>query len=993
MYKKFIYSTVLILAFGLSSTNLANAADPSLVGWWKLDETSGLIAADSSDTGNNGTLMNMSGDEWTDGILKGALELDGTDDYVDLGNSPSLQITGDLTIALWIKMAEENAGVYMGIAGKMNDATDNGYALVRHSSNVFRLWTAENGTFIEVDSNITYTDTQWHHLAGVRRNGTSYLYVDGVEQISRRAAGLGESENFAFIGRQYHDYDDRFFNGTVDDVRIYNRALSEAEVQQAMSGESGLSSAPDPENEAVDVPRDVILSWTPGEYADKHNLYLGTMFDDVNNAGTGSPLLIGPALETNSFQPSRLEFDQTYFWRVDEVNAPPDSTVFKGEVWSFTVESFAYPIPGSNITATASSQSDNQGPEKTIDGSGLDENDLHSTEPSTMWLSTGEEPGSAWIQYQFDKAYKLHQMLVWNYNGDAILALYGLDDVKIEYSTNAENWTQLTNVTELTKAPGEKDYAHNTTVAFDGAAAKFVKITANINWGGGEGFFNKYGLSEVRFTYIPVHAKYPNPEDGATNVAVDSSLSWRAGREAVEHKVSISTDLQALIDGTVPAVNVNQTSYSPSLDLGSTYYWCVEEVNNAETPAAWPGNIWGFSTQDYIVVDDFETYNDIPSGEDGSNLVYETWIDGYTSPSTNGSTIGYVTGVSMETDIIHGGNQSVALLFDNTTAGSSEVRVNTADLAIGRDWSVGSPQTLVLWIHGDLGNSAAEKLYVKVGSSKVMYDSDISIPLWKQWNIELASLDISLNNVASLSIGVGGNTTGMLFLDDIALYRQAPPVVEPVDPGTDSLVAQYAMENNVQDGSGNNRHGTAYGDPAYVQGRAGYGMAVSLDGEDDYVDLPIGSAVGTMTDCTIATWANWSGQGGAWQRAFDIGTGTTANMFLTPSTGAAMRFAITTSGSGAESQANASVALPTGWHHVAVVIDSTSMSMKLYLDGEVVASGPTQTVPADLGATTQNWLGRSQYSGDPYFNGSLDDFRIYNAALSDGEVRYIAGDR
>ncbi len=85
--------------------------------------------------------------------------------------------------------------------------------------------------------------------------------------------------------------------------------------------------------------------------------------------------------------------------------------------------------------------------------------------------------------------------------------------------------------------------------------------------------------------------------------------------------------------------------------------------------------------------------------------------------------------------------------------------------------------------------------------------------------------------------------------------------------------------------------------------------------------------------------------------------------------------------------------LPTGWHHVAGVIDSTTMEMTLYLDGAVVAQGPTNSLPSDMGETTQNWLGRSQYDADAYFDGSLDEFRIYNRVLSEGEIRYLAGDR
>jgi hypothetical protein len=102
-----------------------------------------------------------------------------------------------------------------------------------------------------------------------------------------------------------------------------------------------------------------------------------------------------------------------------------------------------------------------------------------------------------------------------------------------------------------------------------------------------------------------------------------------------------------------------------------------------------------------------------------------------------------------------------------------------------------------------------------------------------------------------------------------------------------------------------------------------------------------------------------------------------------------MRFAITTAAGAGESMLTAPEMLPAGWHHVAVVINGTSRTMQLYLDGAVVVSGTTNTLPSNLGNTTQNWLGRSQYP-DPYFNGSLDDFRIYSRALSSAEVAWLA---
>ncbi|MHC4633354.1 MAG: discoidin domain-containing protein, partial [Planctomycetota bacterium] len=300
-------------------------------------------------------------------------------------------------------------------------------------------------------------------------------------------------------------------------------------------GDQGLSKPtkarnPIPANEESDVSRDVVLNWTPGPFAASHNVYLGTNFDDVSNADASSPLLVSPAQAANSYDPGRLDFNTTYYWRVDEVNAPPDSTVFKGSIWNFTTELFTYPVE--NVTATASSNDVERGPEHTVNGSGLDDSGLlHGKDPeNNMWLSVLTGPQPTWIEYEFDNVYKLHEMWVWNSNGSLEPALgLGFKDVKIEYSANGTDYTTLGTTHEFARAPGVPDYAHNTTVDMGGVGAKYVRLTANSNWGG---ILNQYGLSEVRFFYIPVHAREPNPDSGAADVDVDVTLSFRAGREA-----------------------------------------------------------------------------------------------------------------------------------------------------------------------------------------------------------------------------------------------------------------------------------------------------------------------------------------------------------------------------------------------------------------------------------------------------------------------------
>jgi len=313
-----------------------------------------------------------------------------------------------------------------------------------------------------------------------------------------------------------------------------------------------------------------------------------------------------------------------------------------------------------------------------------------------MWLSSSE-PLGAWIEYEFDRVYKLHEMWVWNYNSLLESSFgFGFKDVTIEYSANGADWMQLGGVSEFTQAPGAAGYAPNTTVDLTGVVAKYLKITANSKWGD---ILEQYGLSEVRFFYVPVWAREPSPDAGATNVSIgtideplDVTLEFRTGREAVEHNVYLSTDEKDVIEGTAGVIALTEASYGPLLlDLDKTYYWRVDEANEAEIPTTWPGDIWDFTTQEFFVVDDFEDYNDYPPDE-----IYTTWEDGY-EVLANGSQVGHLTLPSVETTIVHGGDQSMPFFYDNTAASYSEA---TMTLVSGRDWTVRGVGALSLWFRG-----------------------------------------------------------------------------------------------------------------------------------------------------------------------------------------------------------------------------------------------------------------------------------------------------
>jgi hypothetical protein len=475
-------------------------------------------------------------------------------------------------------------------------------------------------------------------------------------------------------------------------------------------GDQGLSEptqarSPSPANGTSDVPRDVVLSWTPASSAAAHDVYFGTSEADVTAATLADPLgvLVGAGQDANTFDPAGLlEYGRTYYWRVDEVNAT-DSSVSTGNVWNFTVEPYAYPLTG--ITATASSvNADTTGPEKTIDGSGLDADDLHGTTDATMWISNGAAPKPAWIQYEFDRVYKLDRMLVWNAN-QLIEAFAGLGakDVTVEYSTDGSTWTTLAGVSEFAKAPGAPGYAANTTVDFGGAAAQFVKLTINSNWGG---LLPQFGLSEVRFYSVPIRAREPQPTSGQTDLNPNGVvLSWRAGREAVSHQVYLSTDSNAVAEGTaLPTTGSTSRYTADALDFGSTYYWRVDEVNEAASPSAWAGDVWSFSTAGSQVIDDFESYTN-----DSPDRVFQTWIDGLGFsadeffPSGNpGNGTGAIVGNDpqlgniMETANARG-RQAMPMMYDNISFKASEAQ---RTWPTAQNWATNGADTLSLYFRG-----------------------------------------------------------------------------------------------------------------------------------------------------------------------------------------------------------------------------------------------------------------------------------------------------
>lgn len=191
----------------------------------------------------------------------------------------------------------------------------------------------------------------------------------------------------------------------------------------------------------------------------------------------------------------------------------------------------------------------------------------------------------------------------------------------------------------------------------------------------------------------------------------------------------------------------------------------------------------------------------------------------------------------------------------------------------------------------------------------------------------------------------------------------------------------------VDDAAGGGEDGTLQGGASWVAGRVG-SNAIGLSGNNQYVSLPDGLVQG----CSDFTWAGWVNLAARadWSRIFDFGSGTASNMFLTPRAGGdTLRFAIRNN-DGAEQQISYNIDFPlNAWRHVAVVLNGDTG--RLFLGGAQAAQNNIVLDPSELGATTNTWIGRSQYEVDPYFSGAIDDVRISCRAYSAEEIAALAG--
>lgn len=531
--------------------------------------------------------------------------------------------------------------------------------------------------------------------------------------------------------------------------------------------------------------------------------------------------------------------------------------------------------------------------------------------------------------------------------------------------------------------------------------------------GGGDLNVELLGGNTVITATVGGSAWNPDPESGAANVPLDADINWSLGRDAKSHHVYFGESFDDVNDASDPDVLPGQgrqdpNSYDPGpMQLGRTYYWRIDEVNESADPAIHRGNIWSFSTPDYIVVDDFEGYTNYDP-----NRVFDTWVDGTIEPALGGSQIGYwleqadldAGDTFTETVVVQGGAQSTPFFYDNTGQAAYSEAVRTFDTP--QDWTASGARAISLWFYGNLENTP-DQMYLAIEDSqgarrKVPCDETKSLVwhAWQEWNIDLAQfsdLGVDLTNVAKIIIGVGADGQapgtggkGMLFIDSIRLY---PPRCVPeyapagdldgdcdVDYSDLSILLDNWMESFSWDPAG---------------GYDGSGC-LQLDGSGDRIFVP--AAPFPREAFTYSMWFNPNMLMDADSPRQDLIYWSAGG----PAPGARPALVHNIDGSG---RLRASIILdtmtdgeqglafsdsrsfdPSTWYHVAFTFDGDKT--------QVYVNGSWENTLTWSGVHWQRYtpglyFGASS-GGANAFDGKLDDIRIYDYALSAAAVADLA---
>ena len=739
MSKNLIYLIPIILVL-----SMACVATADLVAHWSFDDGSGDTVYDSSGNGHVGTLM---GDpQWVAGKMGGALSFDGFSDQAnhttDPGNinwvsvEPFDVVGPGITMAAWIRpdgfditdariVTKQKTWSSIDIWWMLSTYTD-GTALR------MRLKTDDGGA--DGGTTTMWSDTGyleagvWSHAAATYDGSRVRLYHNGIEIMSTSKTGTIQTDSAAAVA---------IGNSPLGDPgglrATFHGLIDDLRIYNSALGEQELLGLMEGEGYPF------AFSPSPADGAIHEDTWV-TLGWSPGDFAVSHDVYLGDSLN-------------------DVEQADRDSDVFRGnQNTTFYVAGFpgyAYPeglVPGTTYYWR------------------IDE--VNDADPNSPWKGPiwnfSIPPKTAYNPDPADGAGIVDTTVTLRWTagfGAKLHTIYLDDDLDTVVDTIVGT---PTGTTTYNPGPLEAEKVYYWRVdEFDG-----VETYKGDVW---------------TFT-TPGAVTNPQPANGSTDVAMGTILNWTAADNATSHEIYLGLDKNVVrsADTTSPEYKGSKALGEERYDAGllepdTMYYWRVDEVYNGNTVK---GPVWSFTVGTHLVVEDFESYTD---DDAASEAIWQTWIDGF-GIADNGAQVGYLLPPYAEQTIVHGGAQSMPLLYANEMSVTNSEA--TLTLTSQKNWTVQNVGELSLWFRGSSGN-APEPLYVAIsnvtGGPAVVANDDLDaaeVSIWTRWIVPLqafADQGINLTTVDKIAIGLGSKSgmassggSGTMYIDDIRLYRAKP---------------------------------------------------------------------------------------------------------------------------------------------------------------------------------------------------------------------------
>lgn len=1021
-----------LLAAGLVAAPAQAALTDGLVLRYKLDETTGTTAADSSGNGRNGTVNGTA--TWGGGQ---GLALDGSTGYVRLPNDVMSGLTSiSVATDLWIDAAQATPYFIFGL-GNTSGSNGNGYLFA--TGNAYRAsiatgnWSTEQTT--GTSSNLARGG--WKHIAYTQTGNTAVLYEDGVE-VARNTAvtitpgAIGSGTTTAnYLGRSNYT-GDRLLKGKVRDFRIYDRALGAAEVaelattavSESLPAEAAALSLGDTSavTSNLSLPATGSLgakiTWTSGAPAVISSS--GVVTRPANGSGDATvtlqaTLARGARTATRSFTvtvperpddaaAARAAAAALVVRNIDDVRGnltlPSTGTGGSSVGWissnpavvSATGE-VNRPAPGEptrTVTLTAN----------VVLGTGTATREFTATVPALP--APAPKTGYVFSYFTGEGTSTGEQMY--------FALSKGNDPLK---------WRELNGGKPvLTSTLGEKGI-RDPFITRSPEGDKFYLIATDLKINGGNGWdaSQRTGSKSLAVwestdlvTWGDMRLVKVSPDTAGNTWAPEAFWDKSIGA----YVVYWASKLYAADDPNHTGSTYNRMMYATTRD-----FWTFSE------PKVWKDP--GYSVIDSTVTEHEGTFYRFTKDErnNSSSTPCSKYIIAEKSTSLRSTNWDFVSecigagdlGAGEGPTVFKSNTENKWYLFIDEYGGRGYVPFSSTDLSTGK-WTVEPSYSLPTSPrHGTVtGVTRAE--YLRLLSA---YSGAQTVASVKDTAVDtIAGTAPVLPATVTATYGDGSTGSVAVTWDDVPAADYASPgtftVLGTVTDGSvrakavvtvaekvEGLELRYSFDEGsgtvAKDTSGHGRDGTYVNSPAFGAGVRNGALVLSGGAGSSttapYVTIPNGVLKG-LDDVTVSSWVKWTSSTSGFQWLFGLGSNSSRYLFMSPNyQSSALRAAITT-GSWSTEQAVSSSALPAGsWQHVAVTINSATRTAVLYVNGSPVATNTSVTLKAsdlyDAAASSSGYIGKSLYSSDPYLGAAVDDFRIYSKALSADDVAVLAG--